>query len=72
MRSGAIAQTPSVGDVETRFCNDGNTTGELDLITKAGKNTSICMEFTNPTKVPITLNIEFLDSAITADTYQER
>ena len=66
------AQSSWLGVIEVNFCNNNQKNRELDLITKAGNTTPICVEFTNKSKNSISINAEFLDSTITADTLQER
>jgi len=58
--------------VQVGFCNNNQTNKELDLIAKAGNELPICVEFTNSSIVPITLNVEFLDSVITDDSLKGR
>lgn len=58
--------------IEVGFCNDNQKSNELDLVTKAWKKLPICVEFTNTSTSPITINVEFLDSVITADAYKDR
>jgi hypothetical protein len=58
--------------IEVRFCNDNKTNNEVDLTSKAGKKLSLCVEFVNKATAPVTINVEFLDSLITADAFKNR
>lgn len=66
------AQSYLLGMVDVEFCNDDMTSKELDLVTKAGDKFPLCIEFTNTSSFPITINIDFLDSIITTDTTKNR
>ncbi|MFA7298195.1 MAG: hypothetical protein WC010_00975 [Candidatus Absconditabacterales bacterium] len=66
------AQSHLLSMVQVGFCNNNQTNKELDLIAKAGNELPICVEFTNSSIVPITLNVEFLDSVITDDSLKGR
>lgn len=62
----------SLNMIEVGFCNNNQKSNELDLVTKAWKKLPICVEFTNTSTSSITINVEFLDSVITADAYKDR
>jgi len=66
------AQSYLLGVIEVKFCNYDQTNKELDLVSKAGNKLPICVEYTNKSDNPITINVEFLDSVITADTIKNR
>jgi len=66
------AQASEMGSVEVGFCNNNQKNRELDLVAQAGKSLPICVEFTNSSTNPININIEFLDSVITADAFKDR
>ena len=66
------AQSFLLGMVDIKFCNFDQKNKELDLVSKAGNTLPICVEFTNKSITPITLNIEFLDSIVTADSIKDR
>ena len=61
------AQSSSIGSLQIQFCNNNQITNEADLVAQAGKNMPICVELTNQALTPISINIQFLDSVITAD-----
>ena len=58
--------------IEVKFCNDNTTKNEVDLTSKAGKQLSLCVEFVNKSTASVTVNVEFLDSLITADAFKNR
>ena len=66
------AQSFLLGMIEVKFCNFDQTNKELDLVSQAGNTLPICVEFTNKSVTPVTLNIEFLDSVITSDNIKDR
>lgn len=66
------AQSSSLGMIEVKFCNNAQNNSELDLVAKAWDKTSLCVEFSNTSDIPIALNVEFLDSAVTADGIRDR
>ncbi|MFZ2151058.1 MAG: hypothetical protein WAZ12_02075 [Candidatus Absconditicoccaceae bacterium] len=71
-RSNTYAQPLQLGNIDLNFCNSGSITNELDLIAKAGQEVSLCINFINTSKEDATLNIDFLDSAITQDDGKKR
>jgi hypothetical protein len=66
------AQSFLLGMIEVKFCNFDQTNKELDLVSQAGNILPICVEFTNKSVTPVTLNVEFLDSVITSDNIKDR
>lgn len=66
------AQSYLLGMIEVNFCNNEQRNKELDIIAKAWQKQDICVEITNKGKVPVTLNLEFLDSVITDDKRKTR
>ena len=66
------AQSYLLGMIDVKFCNYDQTNKELDLVSKAGNELPICVEFTNKSTDPITINVEFLDSVITNDSFKGR
>lgn len=66
------AQANEIGAIEVGFCNNNQKNRELDLITQAGKKLPICVEFINTSTKSISINVEFLDSVITADASKDR
>lgn len=66
------AQSYLLGMIDVSFCNHNVERRELDLTTKGGENLPICINFTNKSTTPIRINVEFLDSIITADSIQDR
>ncbi len=68
----AFAQSYLLGMIDVKFCNYDQTNKELDLVSKAGDILPLCVEFTNKSTAPITINIDFLDSIITADSIKNR
>ena len=58
--------------IEVKFCNDNTTKNEIDLTSKAGKTLSLCVEFVNKSTASVRVNVEFLDSLITADAFKNR
>lgn len=66
------AQSYLLGMIEVNFCNDGQRNKELDIIAKAWQKQDICVEIKNKGKLPVTLNLEFLDSVITDDKRKTR
>ncbi|MEI6774787.1 MAG: hypothetical protein WCL18_08705 [bacterium] len=67
-----FAQSYVLGMIEVKFCNNNTTNNEVDLTSKAGKMLSLCVEFVNKSTAPVTINVEFLDSVITADAFKNR
>jgi hypothetical protein len=65
--SKVYAQSNPIGSLQVQFCNNNQITNEADLVAQAGKNMPICVELTNQASTPITINIQFSDSVITAD-----
>jgi len=57
---------------EIKFCNNWETTNELDLVTKAWEEASICIDFANTTPRDMTINVDFLDAIITQDKLNNR
>lgn len=66
------AQSYLMGMIDINFCNHEEMDKELDIVGKAGEKVPICVELTNKWEVPIVMNIEFLDSVITADSNKSR
>ncbi len=66
------AQSNAFGMITINFCNDNQTNKEVDMVSKAGNTVPICVAFTNQASTPITINVEFLDSIITADALKDR
>lgn len=67
-----FAQTNSFDMIDISFCNNHQSTREVDIISQAGKTLPICVEFTNKSSTSIKINVEFLDSVITADSQKDR
>ena len=66
------AQSYLLGMIDVSFCNQEQSNNELDLITKASEVLPICVQYTNTSTVPITINTEFLDSVVTSDSKKNR
>ena len=66
------AQSNAFGMITVNFCNDNQTNKEVDMVSKAGDTVPICVVFTNQASTAITINVEFLDSIITADALKDR
>lgn len=66
------AQSYLLGMIEVDFCNYDQTNKELDLTSKAGEKLPLCVEITNTSTEPISINIDFLDSIITSDSFKDR
>lgn len=66
------AQSYTLGMIEVNFCNNELQDKELDIITQAGKPQDICVQIYNKGTLPVSLNLEFLDSIITSDTIKDR
>jgi hypothetical protein len=66
------AQSYVLGLIDVGFCNNDLTNNELDLVAKAGETLPVCVEFTNQSSAPVTINVEFLDSLITSDNLKDR
>lgn len=70
--SNTHSQQLELGNIDLNFCNNWEITNELDLIAKAWQEVSICINFVNTSQKDATINIDFLDSAITQDENQKR
>lgn len=66
------AQSYLLGMIDVSFCNQEQNNNELDLVTKASEVLPICVQYTNTSTVPITINTEFLDSVVTSDSKKNR
>lgn len=66
------AQSYLLGMIDVSFCNQEQSNNELDLVTKASESLPICVQYTNTSTVPITINAEFLDSVVTSDSKKNR
>ncbi len=66
------AQDVQLWSIDLNFCNNQAITSELDLTTKAGEQTPICINFVNTSPEDTTINIDFLDSTITQDWHKNR
>ena len=70
--SATYAQELQLWNIDLTFCNSWEITNELDLISKAGQEVPICINFVNTAKEDIIINIDFLDSIITQDDFTNR
>lgn len=66
------AQSYLIGMTDIHFCNNQQTNWELDIPTKAGEKTPICVEISNKWTIPITVNIDFSDSVIMKNNNKNR
>ena len=68
----STAQQLQLWNIDLTFCNSWIITNELDLITKAWEEVSICINITNTSQEDMSVNIDFLDATITQDAFSNR
>jgi len=68
----SVAQSPSIGMIEEKFCNNWIISNELDLVGKAWEEISICVQLKNLSNIDMDINIDFLDSVVTSDAFKNR
>jgi len=57
----------NIWDIQASFCNENETNKELDIITKAGQETNICINFTNNSLKDTSILVNFVDWILTAN-----
>ena len=67
-----FGQSVTLGSIQAQFCNNGNITKDLDLVARAGQSIPFCIQFTNENLSWVVINIDFLDSVLTADGFKHR
>ncbi len=70
-----LAQEVDLGDISVAFCNDPDApqgTKSLQLKTKTGVPTDICMFLSNKGNQPLKMSINFVDGTVTADSDQKK
>lgn len=68
-----IAQSPLITPtIEAKFCNDTISSNEIDLVGIAWESLPLCIELTNISPIDVSVNVDFLDSIITEDTFKNR
>ncbi len=70
-----FAQEVDLGDISVAFCNDPDVsqgTKSLQLKTKTGVPTDICMFLSNKGNQPLKMSINFVDGTVTADSDQKK
>lgn len=60
-----IAWAQNLWDIETQFCKPNPNKKEINVVTEANKETEICIIFKNKSDIDTTLDIDFVDWAIT-------
>ncbi len=55
----------NIWDIEARFCEANPNNNEMNIITQANQETDICLVFENKSNIDTTLNIDFVDGAVT-------
>jgi len=62
----------NIGFIDAKFCNNDKLTDELNMVTKAGEENNVCIQFSNSFSADLSIDLSFVDAVVTNDSSQNR